>query len=398
MAVKAGPKLTDQIEGVGGRFSPVSVWKTAEESVVAGDIATLETLLRDYGDLIRNERPKSWWNNTLTPDYKVGDARGIIASTHHFNTWDEFVAQTETMKDKGSRVARFEAAVDAIVGGNITALTQLLRDDLELIHVRSPRRHHSTLLHYVGANGVEAFRQHTPPNAVAITEVLLDAGAEVNAVADMYGGSTTLGLVATSLHPKVAGVQRPLIQVLLDRGAALDHPATAGSGRSLVHSCLSNGRSEAAEYLASRGAPLDLESAAGVGRLDVVRSFFDDEGAAKPSVTKEQMESALISASFNGRTSVAAFLLDLETVRLFLTRGASLELRNRFGGTSLGAALWGAANHPHDADYVPVLAALLAAGATVDPVTVQWWRHQSAASPEVHLHILESLETHVARS
>src|SRR5712691_6501688 len=187
-------------------------------------------------------------------------------------------------------------------------LTRLLHDEPELIRARSARRHHSTLLHYVGANGVEAFRQHTPQNAVAIAEVLLDAGAEVDTVADMYGGSTALGLVATSLHPKAAGVQRPLIQLLLDRGVALGHSAAAG-GRSLVHSCLANGRPEAAAYLASRGAPLDFESAAGVGRLDVVQSFFSDEGAAKPSVTKGQMESALMSASVYGRTAVAEFLL-----------------------------------------------------------------------------------------
>jgi hypothetical protein len=49
---------------------------------------------------------------------------------------------------------------------------------------------------------------------------------------------------------------------------------------------------EAGEYLASRGAPLDLESAAGVSRLDVVHSFFSDDGAAISSVTKGQMESA----------------------------------------------------------------------------------------------------------
>jgi len=414
------PKFIKHIEAVSGRLSPATVWRTAEEAVVAGDVATLDALLRDYGEIIRSERPQSWWNNTLTPDYEAGDARGIIASTHHFSTWDEFVAHTEAMKDNASPVGRFEAAVDAIVGGDIATLTRLLRDAPELIRARSARRHHSTLLHYVGANGVEAFRQHTPQNAVAIAELLLDAGAEVDTVADMYGGSTTLGLVATSLHPKAAGVQRPLIQLLLDRGAALDHSAAAG-GRSLVHSCLANGRPEAAEYLASRGAPLDFESAAGVGRLDVVQSFFSDEGAAKPSVTKGQMESALMSASVYGRTAVAEFLLDrgldvdvqvngftgvnaaatgghLETIRIFLARGASLELRNRYGGTSLEAALWGAANRAHEADYVPVVERLLAAGAHVDPGVVQWWRQQHAASPEAHARILELLRAHAGRS
>lgn len=344
-----------------GRLPAETVWRNAEDSVVAGDVASLETLLRDYGDIIRNERPQSRWNNTLAPDYAAGDARAIITSTHHFDTWAEFVGHIETLRDSASPVARFETAVDAIVAGEIATLTQLLRDRPELVRARSARRHHSTLLHYIGANGVEAFRQRTPPTAVAIAAILLDAGADVNAVADMYRGSTTLGLVATSLHPKLAGVQQQLIQLLLERGAAIDDPAVAG-GRSLVHSCLANGQPDAAEYLARRGAPLDLESAAGIGRLDVVRSLLGDDDAARRSVTEAQAESALLSASANGRSAVAELLLErgvnvdvrvdgfsgvnaaatgghLETVRMFLARGASLELRNRYDGTSLEAAL-----------------------------------------------------------
>ena len=214
-------------------------------AIVAGDVATLERILRDYGDRMRKQRPQSSWNNTLAPEYDAGDARAIIARTHHFKTFEDFVAFTQTIKDTFSPAARFEAAVDAIVAGDLDSLRRLLREGSDLVRARSVRVHRSTLLHYVGANGVEGFRQHTPPNVVAIGEALLEAGAEVDAVADMYRGSTTLALVATSLHPKRAGVQQALIQLLLDRGATLDHPATGG-GRSLVHSCLANGRPEAA--------------------------------------------------------------------------------------------------------------------------------------------------------
>jgi hypothetical protein len=88
--------------------------------------------------------------------------------------------------------------VDAVVAGDADTLTHLLNQNPELIHVRSMRTHHATLLHYVGANGVEGWRQRTPKNAVRIAEILLDAGSEVDAAADMYhGGCTTLGLVAT---------------------------------------------------------------------------------------------------------------------------------------------------------------------------------------------------------
>jgi len=35
--------------------------------------------------------------HTLTTDYEAGDARAIIARTHLFGTWDEFVVHTETI-------------------------------------------------------------------------------------------------------------------------------------------------------------------------------------------------------------------------------------------------------------------------------------------------------------
>jgi hypothetical protein len=54
----------------------------------------------------------------------------------------------------------------------------------------------------VSANGVEGYRQKTPKNIVEIAKVLLNAGADVNAEAEVYGGgATTLGLVATSVYP-----------------------------------------------------------------------------------------------------------------------------------------------------------------------------------------------------
>ena len=83
------------------------------------------------------------------------DARAIIAGNHHFGTWDEFEAFARELRDKTSPTARFEAAVDAVVSGDEAALDRLLRAHPELIHARSARPHHSTLLLYVGANGVE---------------------------------------------------------------------------------------------------------------------------------------------------------------------------------------------------------------------------------------------------
>ena len=205
----------------------------------------------------------------------LSDAQFVIARAYGFLSWPKFARHIDDLERANVTVGAFEAAADAIVAGDLATLKELLRDDPSLVHARSTREHRSTLLHYVAANGVENYRQKTPPNAVQIAETLLNAGAGVDAVADMYGGNaTTLGLAATSIHPLRAGVQNALIDVLLERGAQLDWPSGAGRNVSIVTGCLANGRGEAAEHLALRGAVLDLESASGVGRLDVVRRFL----------------------------------------------------------------------------------------------------------------------------
>jgi hypothetical protein len=258
--------------------------------VVAGDVATLARLLRDHPQLFHTKRPQTSWLGGLAPDYSAGDARSIIVQNHCFESWGQFASYAAALKDGQTAVARFERAVDAIVAGQARTLEKILRDDPHLIRARSTRRHHSMLLHYIGANGVEGFRQRTPKNAAQIAEMLFSAGAEVDAIADMYGGGcTTLGLVATSVHPKVAGVLHELIDMLLGHGARIDAPGS-GHATALVNGCLANGRDDAAEYLASRGVPLDLEGAAGVGRLDLVKSFFNSDGSLKNTAASAQMK------------------------------------------------------------------------------------------------------------
>ena len=126
----------------------------------------------------------------------MADAEARLARAYGFASWTEFARHVE-----GADRA-FEAAADAVVGGDIAAVESKLNADL--VRARSTRRHHATLLHYVAANGVEDFRQLSPPNAVEIACLLLDAGAEVDALADTYGGGTdqtTMNLLVSSAHP-----------------------------------------------------------------------------------------------------------------------------------------------------------------------------------------------------
>ncbi len=89
----------------------------------------------------------------------LGDAQSIVARWHSFESWPKLTKHIEALTRKNSRVLQFELAVEAIITGDVTTLRSLLRANPELIRARSTREHHATLLHYVGANGVEGYRQ-----------------------------------------------------------------------------------------------------------------------------------------------------------------------------------------------------------------------------------------------
>ncbi len=265
----------------------------------------------------------------------------------------------------------YETAVEAVINGDAEILAALLRADAELIRARS------TLLHYVSANGVEDVRQKTPANIVEIAGMLLDAGADVNAESNAYGGrATTLGLTATSCHPEKAGVQIALMELLLERGAAIDEPG----GGSTVNACLRNGRGQAAQFLAGRGARLDLEGAAGVGRLNLVERLFD-------SAPINQLRDGFSWACEFGRTTVVEFMLrngldvtamlpglhwaayggHADIVRLLLARGVRIDVKDeRHGATPLGWAIH-AFNQSSRAGLYEVVALLVRAGAEPEP-------------------------------
>lgn len=232
----------------------------------------------------------------------LSQAQFVIARAHGFESWPKLVHHIEATGGARTPVSTFEEAADSIIVGDRPGLERLLRENPDLIRARSTREHRATLLHYVSANGVENYRQETPKNIVGIAQLLLNAGAEVDAEADIYGGgATTFDLVVTSAHPRAAGVQLALADLLLDHGARI----TPGS----VRSCLANGCPEAAAYIAGRGVPLTLEEAAGIGRLDLVSEHLGSRSLDDPAWRKEVGE-ALMMAVWYDRRDVIACLLD----------------------------------------------------------------------------------------
>jgi hypothetical protein len=338
-------------------------------------------------------------------DFTQQDADEAILNWYHFKNREELENYTHAVHEQ-PEVKAFEEAVEAIITGDTQTLSSLLQKNPELITARSIRWHRSTLLTYVGANGVEDFRQKTPPNAVEVLKILLNAGADVNATAEMYGGgSTTFGLVATSIWPSKAGVMVPLLETLLAAGADMGDEGS-------VTGCLANGRPEAADALVRFGAKLNLEGAAGTGKLDVVKTYFDENKQLKDPAHRQQMEKGFIWACEFGQTEVIRFLLDTgfdpnlqvdgfaglhwavigahpDTIKLLLDRGASTESINRYGGTVLESALWAVIHSDpvyrwpdNGVDYPAVIETILKAGAVVRKGVLPWLEDTDEIPPE----------------
>jgi hypothetical protein len=238
-------------------------------------------------------------------------AQLALARGYDFRDWAALEEHVESVTQKSSSVHRFEAAVEAVVGGDLTLLQQLLLTHPELVQARSrrltcfdPPTHRATLLHYIAANGVEGYHQKTPGNVVEVAKTLLLAGADVDALANMYGGQcTTLSLLISSCHLADAGLQVVLTETLLDFGASIEG---VGKGRwvSPLMTALVFGYLDAAQALVRRGARVNnLALAAGLGRLEETHHLL-------PGADGEGRHRALALAAQLGHVAVVRLLLD----------------------------------------------------------------------------------------
>ena len=333
------------------------------------------------------ERDKVTDSEIRSTTFDLADARFVVARWYRFESWPKLTDFVAAVTQESSLVSQFESAVEAIITGDVDTLQMLLRNNPELVRVRSMREHAATLLLYLGANLVEDYRQKSPPNAVEVARVLLEAGAEVDAAALTGGSGTTLGEVATSVHAARAGIQVALMETLLDGGAAIEG---APGGYQPLAAALANGQPEAAEFLAERGAQLDIVGAAGLGRLDLLKHYLEHDSSLQGNQTKEQLEEGFILACLYGQTSAAEYLLEkgvdpaaganvgqtglhyaahaghLDTVKMLIERKAPLEVLNVYGGTVLGQATWSVTNGDPGIDYAPIIEMLLDAGAKVE--------------------------------
>jgi hypothetical protein len=288
----------------------------------------------------------------------VSDAQLAIAREYGFATWARLrghVARPDRPnldRPHHERIddAVFRRAIDLLDDGDETGLRIYLARHPALVHQRvlfegGNYFRNPTLLEFVAENPIR--HDGLPPNIVAVTKVILDAGAR----RDQASLDSTLDLVCSGLVAREAGVQTALIDLLCDYGA------DAGSA---LPSALAHGEFEAVNALLHRGAALDLTVAAATNQLAEARKLL---AAASP----ESRHRALALAARFGHEPIVRLMLDAgedpnrynpvgchahstplhqavlaghgDVVRLLVERGARLDIKDiHHQGTALGWA------------------------------------------------------------
>jgi uncharacterized protein len=156
--------------------------------------------------------------------------------------------------------AKFHQAVVAIKTGDLEGLKAALTNDPSLATARSSCSH-PTLLQCLALDGIDA------PNKLAMTRLLIEAGAEIN-------GPLVAAASINNLE---------VLRALLDAGGAIE-----GDGNwSPLEEALYWGQKESIGLLLESGASVsNLRTAAGLGRVVLLAKFFNADGSLKPEAGK----------------------------------------------------------------------------------------------------------------
>jgi peptide-methionine (S)-S-oxide reductase len=189
-----------------------------------------------------------------------------------------------------------------------------------------------------------------PDNIAAVAQAIIDAARRERVANLQEQLDYALTLVSWSWIARERGVQLPLIDVLVDAGAAVD----GNQNNALV-----NGNLAAAEHLVTRGANLTLEVALCLG-------WWDDVDRLLPAVDERERQFAFVLSALNGNDRALRRLVRagvdvnapspglyphgtplhhavssgaLDAVKVLVDSGADLNARDTaWGGTPLGWA------------------------------------------------------------
>jgi ankyrin repeat protein len=280
----------------------------------------------------------------------LSGAQLVIAREYGFEGW----AQLKDQVERGLRIARikpharFDDALGALRAGDLDRLRHGITTEPELISARTnldpPYGYFSgaTLLHHVAGN--PGWDRPLPPNIVEVARLLLDLGADVNALTLGANGGTTMGLVITSKQASDANVSGPLMDLLLERGATLDLSSPAGvvpdwRRQNALDLPLANHAPRAAEKMIELGAEVDVCAAAALGRMDLLRACFESDGRlrlrprrrGKVMSQRDSIGLAMLFAYVNKHPAAVDFLLG---------KDGNWDMTGVNNGTALHRAAW----------------------------------------------------------
>lgn len=237
----------------------------------------------------------------------------------------------------------FRAAVTAVQLGEVAVLERLLDAEPRLLHERmmepdcyrqAPRRGYFTdpkLFWFIANNPTLVDRM--PVTMPDVARLMIARGVGQSDL------DYALELVMTSRPAREAGLQIPLLTMLLDAGCAPTPDA--------ILSALAHGETSPIEALLERGHPVTTPIAAATGRADRLRELLantaNEAGTALGlAVINEQAETTRVAldagADPNAYVPVhthmtplhqAAVHDDLAMLRLLISRGARTDLRDR---------------------------------------------------------------------
>ena len=269
--------------------------------------------------------------SVLDASLELADAQLVIAREYGFESWAALKHHVETE----SRVAaitphpKFNDAVDAIGTGDVAKLGALLAAHPDLVRARTnlepPYGYFTgaTLLHHVAWNPGRA--APVPANVVELARLLLDRGADVDAVTLGRNGGTTMGLIVTSKMASDANASGPLMELLVARGATVGFERSSPilpdwGDQNVLDGPLTNHAPRAAEKLIELGARPDVCAAAALGDMKLLRGFFGKNGRlaerprrrAKVMTEADAIGLAMLFAYVNGKPDAVDFLLEKE--------------------------------------------------------------------------------------
>ena len=264
------------------------------------------------------------------------------------------------MKNSDIQDPLFLQAVEATDAGNISLLQQLLDANPQLVTKRldTPKEGYFKnpyLLWFVADNPIR--HEKLPSNIVEVTQTILQVLQ--NNPGDNYQHQVdyALGLVCTGRIPKECGLQIPLMELLISKGARVKGSVLGPIGQRNF---------EAAKFLLTKGSDYNLATAVGLDHVDDVKKILKN-------ATASELYVALVVASFFGKTDIISLLIEagvdvnghgerkdfggfhahasalhqavysgsLESVKLLVEAGTNLNATDKaYNGTPLGWAMY----------------------------------------------------------